>query len=293
MGDERTPAPGWYPDPERAGGQRYWDGQQWTEDRTGIDANGLATAQGTGADPGDETADGESTVVGQADRRWYERRRVLLPAAAFVGLLFGVSVAGTETDADSDALQDAEMATAAAEDELSAETQRADDAEEALAALEDDHAAETAELEERMAELDGDRDVDEARADLEDERDEIIAAAQEEAEEILAEAEGRMAALDEREAQLDDRAAALDVAEEEAEASTFGNGVHVVGDDVEAGTWRNDGGSNCYWARLSGLSGDFDELLANDLPDGPTTVEIRSSDVAFESSGCAEWQRVD
>lgn len=25
-----SPAPGWYPDPGGTGGQRYWDGQQWT-----------------------------------------------------------------------------------------------------------------------------------------------------------------------------------------------------------------------------------------------------------------------
>ena len=33
---EQTPQPGWYPDPEYQGYQRYWNGQQWTDDRAPI-----------------------------------------------------------------------------------------------------------------------------------------------------------------------------------------------------------------------------------------------------------------
>jgi hypothetical protein len=33
---EQAAQPGWYPDPEYDGYQRYWNGQQWTDDRASI-----------------------------------------------------------------------------------------------------------------------------------------------------------------------------------------------------------------------------------------------------------------
>ncbi len=38
---------------------------------------------------------------------------------------------------------------------------------------------------------------------------------------------------------------------------------------------------SCYWERLSGLSGDFDDLIANDNANGSYYVTIDASDVAF------------
>jgi hypothetical protein len=77
-------------------------------------------------------------------------------------------------------------------------------------------------------------------------------------------------------------------------ATIPGEGTFVVGTEVKPGTYRTAGsdGINCYWARLSGLSGSFGEILANGNVNGPTTVTIRRSDKGFETTGCAEWRKV-
>lgn len=74
---------------------------------------------------------------------------------------------------------------------------------------------------------------------------------------------------------------------------TFGEGTYVVGDEIEPGTYRTSGPAGsapCYWARLSNTSGE-DDIVANDLTDGPTTVTIKSSDEAFESHRCGQWTK--
>ena len=72
----------------------------------------------------------------------------------------------------------------------------------------------------------------------------------------------------------------------------FGDGTWLVGDDIQPGRYRVVPGGLCYWARLSGLSGALTEILANDLPGGPTYVEILPTDTAFTSRGCAMWSKV-
>jgi hypothetical protein len=79
-------------------------------------------------------------------------------------------------------------------------------------------------------------------------------------------------------------------------ADTIPTGTHVVGVDILPGTYRTTGPVGdvpCYWERLSDLSGEGDAVIANDLPEGPTTVTIKESDAAFATRRCALWTKVD
>jgi hypothetical protein len=74
----------------------------------------------------------------------------------------------------------------------------------------------------------------------------------------------------------------------------FSDGAYIVGTDVAAGTWRATGGtsaSSCYWERLSGFSGTFQDIIANDLSQGPTFVTISASDRGFKTRGCGTWTK--
>lgn len=55
-----------------------------------------------------------------------------------------------------------------------------------------------------------------------------------------------------------------------------------------AQTYRAAGGTDCYWARLSGLGGSND-IIADNYAEGPAIVTIAPSDVAFDAHGCGTW----
>lgn len=132
-------------------------------------------------------------------------------------------------------------------------------------------------------------DLEDAQADLEDIAGDVPAreAAVEEAEAALAEREAAVASA---EGEVSEREAAVGIVEETIAANTFdGDGIYVVGEDIQAGTYRSSGSSYCYWERLSGLSGDFDDIITNDTGEGPMVVTISPNDAAFSSTGCAEW----
>jgi hypothetical protein len=66
-------------------------------------------------------------------------------------------------------------------------------------------------------------------------------------------------------------------------------GKWVLGTHILPGTYEAPGGDSCYWERLAGLSGELEDIIANDLPAGQVVVEIADTDAAFNSTGCGDW----
>jgi hypothetical protein len=79
---------------------------------------------------------------------------------------------------------------------------------------------------------------------------------------------------------------------EETTIVSFGNGTHIVGTDIEPGTYRSEGTWMCYWARLKGFSGELDDIIANGN-NPKEIITISNSDTAFETSGCGRWVAIE
>ncbi|MFJ4601251.1 hypothetical protein [Streptomyces griseoluteus] len=80
-------------------------------------------------------------------------------------------------------------------------------------------------------------------------------------------------------------------------SSFSGEGQYLVGEDVQAGTYRTAGPEedsvipNCYWARLKNASGEFDAIIANDNLQGQGRVTLNKGEY-FKISGCQDWKKV-
>lgn len=138
-----------------------------------------------------------------------------------------------------------------------------------------------------------DRQIERIQADLDEEK---LA---------RAEAEKRLEGIEEREAEL---AAAEKEAQEKKEAeekkeqeaaeerqanTKDGDGYYLVGEDIQPGTWRSSGTEFCYWARLSGTSGETRDIITNGLDQSSVVVTIAASDVAFETKRCGTWTKIN
>lgn len=74
--------------------------------------------------------------------------------------------------------------------------------------------------------------------------------------------------------------------------TSFGDGIYIVGTDIQPGTYKSTGGSGCYYARLNGFTGTLDDILANENTDGPAIVTIAVGDKGFKSARCGTWSKV-
>lgn len=71
----------------------------------------------------------------------------------------------------------------------------------------------------------------------------------------------------------------------------FGSGTHVVGEDVAPGVYETgivEDDLGCYWERLSGLSGEFEDIIANGNVSNHDVVEIEEGDAGF-GTDCEAW----
>lgn len=76
------------------------------------------------------------------------------------------------------------------------------------------------------------------------------------------------------------------------ETAIPGDGTFEVGVDIEPGTYvSKPPDRNCYWARLSDGSGDFNNIIDNNNSSGQSLVTIAAADRFFETSGCSGWTK--
>lgn len=72
-------------------------------------------------------------------------------------------------------------------------------------------------------------------------------------------------------------------------------GILAVGKDIQPGTWRGTATGHCYWARLSGFTGDFEDILANDNVSAGEkfTVAVKPSDKGLQiGSACGPLTKI-
>ena len=69
-----------------------------------------------------------------------------------------------------------------------------------------------------------------------------------------------------------------------------GDGTHVVGLDIQPGIYRAPGGEWCQWFRLPDLSGDITKAHAYGVMVKQPTVEVLSTDKAFQVQNCGAWE---
>jgi hypothetical protein len=73
-----------------------------------------------------------------------------------------------------------------------------------------------------------------------------------------------------------------------------GDGVFFVGEQVQPGRYRADSGADehCFWSRLKGFSGAYEDVIDTGMSKGQAIVDIRPTDAGFQTSFCGEWTKI-
>ncbi|WP_439690667.1 hypothetical protein ACRQ4C_07345 [Curtobacterium sp. SP.BCp] len=72
-------------------------------------------------------------------------------------------------------------------------------------------------------------------------------------------------------------------------AAFSGNGVFAVGSKIKPGTYFSSNTRGCYWERLSGASGDFEDVIENDFGSGQRMIRVGNDDRYVSFSDCGSW----
>ena len=75
--------------------------------------------------------------------------------------------------------------------------------------------------------------------------------------------------------------------------SVFGDGMRIIGTEVQPGLYSVSGGGDCEWGRLGAFTGNYDDKLGSGFSYGRTIVEILDTDMGFVSNECGEWTPLD
>ena len=80
------------------------------------------------------------------------------------------------------------------------------------------------------------------------------------------------------------------LAPSQAPTTTFRDGLHKVGIDIQPGTYRlREPAAFCSFKRLRGMGGTAEETIVDEIVIGYALVTIKPTDVGFQSSDCGEW----
>ena len=75
--------------------------------------------------------------------------------------------------------------------------------------------------------------------------------------------------------------------------TALGPGMYIVGRDIQEGLYRGEAGTDfsdsCYWARLSGLAGGLNTILANGNETGQFFIQVLATDVALDVGCDVAW----